>query len=65
MDDEAEQQLRMELMSQQIDHARLNMERLRQEMRWEPYKALAVIITAIVAVSGLLLGVYHLGAIHG
>ena len=58
-DDDEERRLRIELMQTQIDNNRFSIERLRQEMRWEPYKALAVIVTSIVAVSGLILGLAH------
>lgn len=37
-----------------------DIQRVRQEMRWEPWKALATIIVGIVAVAGLILGVAHI-----
>ena len=36
----------------QIDEGRVNIDKMRQEMRWEPYKALAAIIGAAVAMMG-------------
>jgi len=48
-----ERQLRIELMTTQI-------EKLRQEMRWEPWKAVAGILAATAAIAGVILGVAHL-----
>jgi hypothetical protein len=47
--DETEQDLRIELMKVQID-------RVRQEMRWEVYKALAAILGAAAAIAGASVG---------
>ncbi len=44
----------------QIDKTRLDIDRVRQEMRWEPYKAVAVFITAGVAFAGIILAVAHI-----
>jgi hypothetical protein len=55
-----EDELRIELMTVQIDKTRLDMQRVRQEMRWEPYKALAAILAGVAAVSGIIVGVAHL-----
>ena len=57
--DEEEQQLRIEMMETQIDNNRVNIERLRQEMKWEPLKALATIIGGIAAMAGVILAVAH------
>ena len=38
---------------------RLDIERLRQEMRWEPYKAFATIIAGVAAMTGVILAVAH------
>jgi hypothetical protein len=43
----------------QIDKNRLDIERVRQEMRWETYKAIAAIVVASVAFAGIILGVAH------
>lgn len=59
-DDDEERELRIELMQTQIDNNRLNMQRLRQEMRWEPWKALAGIIAGVAAMAAIILGVAHL-----
>ena len=59
-DESEERQLRIDLMKVQIDSGRVNIEKMRQEMRWEPWKALATIIAAITAVAALILGVAHL-----
>jgi len=48
-----ERELRIELMTTQI-------EKLRQEMKWEPYKAIAAILAATAAMAGVILGVAHL-----
>ena len=58
-DDEVERQLRIELMQSQIDHNRVNLERLRQEMRWEPWKALAGILAGVAAMAAVILAVAH------
>lgn len=55
-----EQELRVELMSTQIDKNRLDIERIRQEMKWEPWKALATIVAATAAIAGVIVGVAHL-----
>jgi hypothetical protein len=52
MTDDEERALRIELMKIQIDEGRVNIDKMRQEMRWEPYKALAAIIGAAVAMMG-------------
>ena len=59
MNDADEQQLRIELMQTQIDKNRLDLVRLRQEMRWEPWKALAAIIGASAAMVGVILALAH------
>lgn len=59
IDDDIEQQLRIELMQTQIDNNRVNIERLRQEMRWEPLKALATILGGTAAMAGVILAVAH------
>lgn len=62
--DEQEHQLRLELMTTEIDKNRVDIEKMRAEIRqlerWEPWKALAAIIGAGVAAAGLILGVAHL-----
>lgn len=57
--DEEEQQLRIELMKTQIDHNRINMTRLRQEMRLEPYKAVAAFLAAAAAIGGIIVALAH------
>lgn len=59
MSDDEERQLRIELMETQIDKNRLDLVRLRQEMRWEPWKALAAIIAASAAMVGVILALAH------
>jgi hypothetical protein len=51
--DTEEQRLRIELMSTQID-------KFRQEMRWQPWVALATILASIAAVAGIILAVAHI-----
>lgn len=51
--DDRERQLRIELMSVQIDL-------YRKQARWEVAKAVAVFATAVVAVSALILTVAHI-----
>jgi hypothetical protein len=58
-DDDEERRLRIELMQTQIDNNRVNIERLRQEMRWEPYKALAAIIGGAAAIGGIIVALAH------
>lgn len=60
MSEDEEQQLRIELMQTQIDKNRLDLVRLRQEMRWEPWKALAAIIGASAAMVGVILALAHI-----
>ena len=55
-----EQQLRIELMTVQIDKTRFDMKRIEQEIRWEPWKALAGIGASVAAMAGIILGVAHL-----
>jgi hypothetical protein len=55
-----ERDLRIELMKTQIDKNRLDLDRVRQEMRWEPWKALAGIAVATAAMAGLMLAVARL-----
>lgn len=43
----------------EIDKDRLDMDRIHQEMKWEPWKALAAIIAAGVAFAGIILAVAH------
>jgi hypothetical protein len=50
-----ERELRIELMKTQIDHGRVNIDQIRRELRWEPYKALAAIVGAAVAMMGFTL----------
>lgn len=60
VEDEAEERrLRIEMMQTQIDNNRVNIERLRQEMRWEPLKALATILGGVAAMAGVILAVAH------
>jgi len=40
-----------------FDDGRLDLDRLRQELRWAPYKALVTIILATVACMGIILAV--------
>ena len=47
--------MRIELMKAQIDHTRLNMEKLRQDLRWEPWKALAAMVAGTAAMAGAIL----------
>jgi hypothetical protein len=55
-----ERELRITLMGVQIDKTRLDIDRVHQELRWEPYKAIAVILAGIAAVSGIILGLAHI-----
>lgn len=50
-----ERDLRIELMKAQIDNTRLNMEKLRQDLRWEPWKALAAMVAGTAAMAGAIL----------
>jgi hypothetical protein len=59
-DQDEERALRIELMKTQIDKNRLDLDRVRQEMRWEPWKALAGIAVATAAMAGLMLAVARL-----
>lgn len=42
-------------MKAQIDHTRVDMAKLAREMRWEPYKAIAVLLGATAAWGGAIL----------
>jgi hypothetical protein len=48
-----EEELRLELMSTQID-------KFRQEMRWQPWVALATILASTAAIAGIILAVAHI-----
>jgi len=52
-EDDEERQLRIELMTTQI-------EKLKREMRWQPWIAMATILAAVAAMSGVIVGVAHL-----
>lgn len=58
-DDDAKRTLEIELMTVQIDRNRLDMKRIEQEMRWEPWKAIAAIIAASAAMVGVILALSH------
>lgn len=58
-DDNEERELRIELMETQIDKNRLDLDRIRQQMKWEPWKALAAIIAAAAAMLGVAAGLAH------
>ncbi len=58
--DQEEQDLRISLLELQMTKADYDIQRVRQEMRWEPWKALATIIVGIVAAAGLILTVSHI-----
>jgi hypothetical protein len=60
VNDDEERELRIELMKTQIDKGRLDMKRIEQEMRWEPWRAFAAFATGVAAVSGIILAVAHL-----
>lgn len=58
--------LELALMNAQLEKTLIEQEKLRaetdrfrQEMRWEPYKALAAVIAGVAAFSGLILAVAH------
>ena len=57
--DDEKRALEIELMTVQIDRNRLDMKRIEQEMRWEPWKALAAIIAASAAMVGVILALSH------
>ncbi len=46
-------------MALQVDKTRLDIDRVRQEMRWEPYKAFAAIIAGVAAVAGIIVALSH------
>lgn len=46
-------------MKAQIDHTRVDTAKLAREMRWEPWKALAVLLSATAAWAALILTVAH------
>ena len=52
MTDDRERQLRIELMTVQIDL-------YRKQARWEALKAVAIILTSVAAMSGVILTVAH------
>lgn len=58
-EDDEKRALEIELMTVQIDRNRLDMKRIEQEMRWEPYKALAAIVAACAAITGVILALSH------
>ena len=52
--------LEIELMTTQIDKNRLDMKRVEQELKYEPYKAFAAIIAGVAAMAGIILAVAHI-----
>ena len=59
MTDDERQDLKDQLLMAQLDKTRLDIDRVRQEMRWEPWKAAAGIAAGVVAVAGIILAVAH------
>jgi hypothetical protein len=57
--DDERQELKDQLLMVQIDRTRLDIDRVRQEMRWEPWKALAGILAACAAMVGVILALSH------
>lgn len=55
--DQEEQDRRIEQMETQIDKNRVDIERLRQEMKWEPWKAMTLAAGAGAALMGALVAV--------
>jgi len=53
------QALEDKLLMAQIDKTNLDMARLRQEMWWAPWIALAGILTGVAAMAGIILAVAH------
>lgn len=47
-------------MTTQIDKNRLDIEHVRQQMQWQPWIALATLLAAVAALSGVILGLAHL-----
>ena len=59
-DDERIRQLRIRLMELEIDKTRLDIDRIRRELWWSPWIALASILTGTAAMAGIILGVAHI-----
>ena len=66
MNDDEERELRiahmtadLERIRQQIEKDRIQADRLRQEMKWEPYKAIAAFVVGVAAFGGLVIAVSH------
>jgi hypothetical protein len=57
--DDEKRELEIELMALQVDKTRLDIDRVRQEMRWEPWKALAGIIAGVAAVAAIIIALSH------
>ena len=58
-DDDDERELRITLLNLQIDKTRLDIDRVRQELWWSPWIALASILTGVAAMAGIILAVAH------
>ena len=52
--------LEIQLMALQIDKTRLDIDRVRQELKYEPYKAFAAIVAGVAAMAGIILAVAHI-----
>jgi hypothetical protein len=46
-------------MNAQLEETLVRTERLRQELRWEPWKAFAAILIGVAAMAGVILTVAH------
>lgn len=43
-----------------IEKMRIDMDKFRREMRWEPWKALAAIVIGVAAMGAAVIGLAHL-----
>ena len=55
-----ERELRIEQMSVDIKRIEQQIKRLDQEMRWQPFLAIATMLAATAAMVGVILGLAHL-----
>jgi hypothetical protein len=60
MTNDRERELRIEQMTIDIKRIEQQIKRLDQEMRWQPYTAIAAILAAAAAMAGVILGIAHL-----
>jgi hypothetical protein len=56
---DAEAELKIALMNAQLEKTQMEIERLRQDIKWDPWKAFAGVLAGVAAIAGVILAVAH------